>query len=146
MPGIIVGVDGSGHSSAALEWAVQEAAVRHAPLAVITVHQGPVEYLGGAVDQATDHGLAERSRQATEEAVGRALARADGAQPESVTVQAVSGTPAEALLAAARDADMIVVGSRGAGGFARLLMGSVSSQVAHHAECPVVIIPAQVRG
>ena len=50
------------------------------------------------------------------------------------------------LLAAARDADMIVVGSRGAGGFARLLMGSVSTQVSHHARCPVVIVPAEDRG
>jgi len=50
------------------------------------------------------------------------------------------------LLDTARDADMIVVGSRGAGGFARLLMGSVSTQVSHHARCPVVIVPAEDRG
>ena len=53
----------------------------------------------------------------------------------------MSGLPAEELLSAARDADMIVVGSRGAGGFARLLMGSVSTQITHHALCPAVIIP-----
>jgi nucleotide-binding universal stress UspA family protein len=48
---------------------------------------------------------------------------------------------AEELVNASRDADMLVVGSRGGGGFARLLMGSVSSQVVHHASCPVVVIP-----
>ena len=54
--------------------------------------------------------------------------------------------PAYLLLAAARDADMIVAGSRGAGGFARLLMGSLSTQISHHARCPVVIVPAEDRG
>ena len=63
-------------------------------------------------------------------------------RPPSVTVRAVTGLPAEELLNAAADADMIVVGSRGAGGFKRLLLGSVSTQVTHHAHCPVVVIPA----
>jgi nucleotide-binding universal stress UspA family protein len=58
-----------------------------------------------------------------------------------VTVSVSAGDPAEELVKAPRDADMLVVGSRGSGGFARLLMGSVSSQVTHHAACPVVIIP-----
>jgi nucleotide-binding universal stress UspA family protein len=146
MPGIVVGVDGSGHSRGALEWAVREAAVRRAPLSVVTVHQAPVEYLGSSVDHAQDHDLAERYRQAAQQAVEGALARADGARPEPVTVQAVGGAPAEALLATARNAGMIVIGSRGAGGFARLLMGSVSSQITHHLHCPVVVIPAQDRG
>jgi nucleotide-binding universal stress UspA family protein len=59
-----------------------------------------------------------------------------------VTVRAVVALPAEALLKAAADADMLVVGSRGAGGFKRLLMGSVSTQATQHAPCPVVVIPA----
>jgi nucleotide-binding universal stress UspA family protein len=58
-------------------------------------------------------------------------------------VRAVSGLPSEVLLDAAAGADMIVVGSRGAGGFKRLLLGSVSSQVSQHAHCPVVVIPAE---
>jgi nucleotide-binding universal stress UspA family protein len=68
------------------------------------------------------------------------VARLGDSRPSSVTVRGVSGLPAEAILDAAKDADMIVVGSRGAGGFSRLLMGSVSSQVAHHAHVPVLII------
>jgi nucleotide-binding universal stress UspA family protein len=64
-------------------------------------------------------------------------------RPPSVTVRAVAGLPSEALLDAAGDADMIVVGSRGAGGFKKLLMGSVASQITHHAHIPVVVIPAE---
>ncbi len=63
-----------------------------------------------------------------------------------MTIRAVNGFVAEELIGASRDADMLVVGSRGAGGFARLMMGSVSSQVAHHAQCPVVIIPGDRAG
>ena len=63
-----------------------------------------------------------------------------GTVPE-VTVSVATGEVAEELIKASRDADMLVVGSRGSGGFARLLMGSVSSQVTHHAACPVVVIP-----
>jgi nucleotide-binding universal stress UspA family protein len=65
----------------------------------------------------------------------------DAARPDSVTVLSRNGMPAEEILTAAADADMVVVGSRGAGGFRQLLMGSVSSQVTHHAHCPVVVIP-----
>ncbi len=72
---------------------------------------------------------------------GSGHSRLGESRPESVTVQVVSGTPAHELLSTARDADMIVVGSRGAGGFARLVMGSVSTQVSHHAHCPVAVIP-----
>lgn len=143
MPGIVVGVDGSRPSRAALEWAVREAAVRHAPLIVVTVHQAPVEYPGSAVDQAQDHDLAERYRRLAQEEIDRVFARAGDARPESVTVQSVNGPTTDALLAAARNAEMLVVGSHDAGGFPRSLMGSVSSQVSRHAVCPVVVIPAR---
>jgi nucleotide-binding universal stress UspA family protein len=63
-----------------------------------------------------------------------------GEAPE-ITVSVGTGDVAEELVNASHDADMLVVGSRGGGGFARLLMGSVSSQVVHHASCPVVVIP-----
>ena len=88
--------------------------------------------------------LAEKARETAQEETDSVLEKIGAeARPSSVTVRAVTGLPAEALLEAAADADMLVVGSRGAGGFKRLLMGSVSLQVTHHAHCPVVVIPAE---
>jgi nucleotide-binding universal stress UspA family protein len=65
--------------------------------------------------------------------------------PASVTVLVASGSVVEELVNAGKDADMLVVGSRGAGGFSRLMMGSVSSLVTQHATCPVVVIPSADR-
>jgi nucleotide-binding universal stress UspA family protein len=142
MPGIIVGIDGSVHSKNALEWAMKEAAIRHAPLTVIIVHPVIAGFSGRPVAYPTDDGLVDQARETAREAVDKTLAQLGGPGPETVTVQGVSGFPAEVLITAGRDADMIVVGSRGSGGFSRLLLGSVSSQVTHHAPCPVVVIPA----
>jgi nucleotide-binding universal stress UspA family protein len=143
MPGIIVGIDGSDHSKNALEWAMKEAAIRHAPLTVIIVHPVIAGFSGLAVAYPTDDALLDQARATAREAVDKTLAQLDGPGPEAVTVQGVSGFPAEVLITAGRDADMLVVGSRGSGGFSRLLLGSVSSQVTHHARCPVVVIPAE---
>ena len=143
MSGIIVGVDGSGHSHRALDWAVREAAVRRAPLTVLTVHQVPRGYYS-AVPFPQDPELAERARVLAEEQTDKVLTELE-TRPPSVTVQSVMGIPSQELLIAAKDADMLVVGSRGAGGFARLMLGSVSSQVTHHARCPVVIVPPEDR-
>jgi nucleotide-binding universal stress UspA family protein len=147
MPGIIVGVDGSGHSQQALRWAIQEALVRRAPLTVLTVHQTIIGWAGGPVSYPGDKTATEQARKAAQDETDTVLEELAGQHPDSVTVEAVSGIPAQALLNAAdnANADMIVVGSRGAGGFASLLMGSVSTQVAQHAHCPVVVIPADER-
>jgi nucleotide-binding universal stress UspA family protein len=144
MPGIIVGIDGSDHSERALEWAMKEAGLRHQPLTVLAVHQVVRSYYGNPQSYAGDPELVEPARAGAQEAADKVLAAMSGPRPESVTVQAVSGLPAEALInvAAKINADLIVLGSRGAGGFARLALGSVSSQVAHHAPCPVVIVPS----
>jgi nucleotide-binding universal stress UspA family protein len=142
MSGIIVGIDGSDHSRHALEWAIREAAVRRAPLTVLTVAQPVAGYWGGPVLYPGDQDLTEKARETAQEETDSTLEKIDpGSRPSSVTVKAVNGLPAEALLEAAADADMLVVGSRGAGGFKRLLLGSVSVQVTHHAHCPVVVIP-----
>lgn len=145
MPGIIAGIDGSGHSQRALEWAVGEAAARHLPLTVINVYQPVARVWGSAIAYPEDPDLAGHARKAAQEQVDEAVARSGGSRPESVTVRVVSGTPAEELFSAAGDADMIVVGSRGTGGFARLPLGSVASHLAHYAHCPVVIIPGEDR-
>ncbi|MGH3251261.1 MAG: universal stress protein [Trebonia sp.] len=142
MPGIVVGIDGSHHSRRALEWAIREAALRRAPLTVLTVHQ-VTGYWGGAfVAYLDDQDLAEQARKMAQQETDSTLEKIDaGSRPESVTVKALTGLPADTLLQAAADADLLVVGSRGAGGFKRLLLGSVSTQITHHAQCPVVVIP-----
>ncbi len=147
MPGIIVGFDGSNHSGRALEWAIREAAVRHSPLTVLTVQAPATAYWGvgaaAAMPDLYDNDLAKGALKLAEDETNRTLKRVGPAcQPASVTVRAVVGIPAEALLEAAAGADMLIVGSRGAGGFKRLLLGSVSTQLTHHAHCPVVVIPA----
>jgi nucleotide-binding universal stress UspA family protein len=144
MSGILVGVDGSGHSTRALEWAAREAAIRKVPLTVLTVYQVMAGYTGFAVGYVGDGELAEQARQQAKEQLDKVLAGLDEtSRPANVTVRGTAGLPADELLTASAGADMIVVGSRGAGGFRRLLLGSVASQVTHHAHVPVVIIPAE---
>jgi len=145
MPGIIVGVDGSGHSQRALEWAMKEAAVRRLPLSVLTVHQAIVGYFGGVVTSPQDPELTEQAEAAVKAEVDRALAGLDGAHPESVKVRAVHGFPVEELVNASKEADMVVLGSRGAGGFTRLMLGSTAGQVVQHAHCPITIVPPEDR-
>jgi nucleotide-binding universal stress UspA family protein len=140
MPGIIVGIDGSSHSQIALEWAMREAQLRCEPLAVITVVQlAAAGWHGMDVFPASQEVVAD-AREAAREATTKAAAQLGEAVPSTTTVQAVVGLPAEVIVEASPGADLLVVGSRGTGGFSRLMMGSVSSQVAHHAHCPVVIV------
>ena len=142
MPGIIVGIDGSSHSRRALDWAISETAIRHAPLTVLTVQEAIIGYWGPVIYPG-DAELTEHARKVAQDETDNALRKlAPEARPQEVTVLAVVGAPAEEILGAARDADMIVIGSRGAGGFKKRLMGSVSYTVLHHAPCPVVVIPA----
>jgi nucleotide-binding universal stress UspA family protein len=143
MSGILVGVDGSSPSRGALAWAAQEAATRQVPLNVLAVHEVAASGWGGVVLYPADQDLAEQARKAAQEAADQAVQKLGGQKPPSVNVRATSGTPAAELVEASRDADLIVVGSRGAGGFARLLMGSVSNEVVHHAYCPIVVVPAE---
>jgi nucleotide-binding universal stress UspA family protein len=145
MSRIIVGIDGSAHSQRALDWAVREAAIRQLPLSVITVYRTVVGYWGGAVALPDDRVFSDRAREVAQEATDKALALAGDFRPANVTVEAVCGIPAEELIRASKGADMIVVGSRGTGGFSRLLLGSVGTQLTHHAHCPVVVIPAEDR-
>jgi nucleotide-binding universal stress UspA family protein len=120
---------------------MKEAALHHAPLTVLTVHQVAESYWTGApIIYPADQPEAEKARHAAEEAASQAASRLGDAGPASVTVRAVSGIPAQELINASRDAGLLVVGSRGGGGFAGLRMGSVSSQVVHHAACPVVVV------
>ena len=141
MPGIIVGIDGSDNSLNALEWAVREAGVRGTSLTVLAVHPVPRNYWTGNPEHyPTDTPETEAIRRAAEEAVQKTVGQVGDPGPTSVTVRAVSGVPAQELVNASPGADLVVVGSRGGGGFARMVLGSVASQVTRHAEAPVVVI------
>jgi nucleotide-binding universal stress UspA family protein len=143
MPGITVGVDGSHHAQPALDWAVKEAAIRHAPLTVLTVHQvASNHWTGHAVVVPADDADRDEAQHAAEAAAAKAVEGVGDAKPASVTVHAVSGIAAQELINASQDADLLVVGSRGGGGFGELVLGSTSTQVVHHAKCPVVIVPS----
>ena len=143
MSGIVVGVDGSDHSHRALMWAMRQAAQQHVPLTVVAVRPDPVRPVTGiywgAHAYPEDTHNPEVARKAIQEIVEQVENEIGETAPQ-VTVNVVTGDPAEELIKASRDADMVVVGSRGSGGFASLLMGSVSSKVTHHAACPVVVI------
>jgi nucleotide-binding universal stress UspA family protein len=142
MPGITVGIDGSDNAHHALTWAMNEAAQRDVPLTVLTVHetiQGywshqPVAFSGDAQ-------RVEEARQAAEDAVAQVTKEIGDDKHPQITVSAINGFAAQALIDASAEADLVVVGTRGGGGFPHLTLGSVSSQVIHHAKCPVVVVP-----
>lgn len=142
MPGITVGLDGSEKSRKALEWAVREAAAHGFALVVLAVHQVATNHWTGAPElYPADQPATEAMRKAAEEMVQKVLTQAGKPGPASVTVRAVSGVPAQELVAASADCELVVVGRRGGGQFSKMLLGSVTSQVVAHAECPVVVIP-----
>ena len=141
MSGIIVGIDGSAHSAQALEWAIKQGALQHAAVTVITVNSVPASpWSGNPVLLAQDPAVLEKMRLAAEEMTVKVTSQLGEARPASMTVRAINGFPSKELIDASRDADLLVVGSRGAGGFARLMVGSTSDQVVHHAHCPVVVV------
>ena len=135
---ITVGVDGSKNAHAALEWAVAEATLREADLQIVNSWQLPAVSVGMAFGEYFEACQA-RSRALVAEASGWARERLH------TTVSEVSeqGSPVELLAREAQNSTMVVVGSRGHGGFVGLILGSVSSQLAHHAACPVVVVPEQ---
>lgn len=134
-PRVVVGVDGSEAAAAALRWAAEEARLRGAALQV--VHAWEVPY---PAELAFAGGTYAAMEQAAHEVVAEALTDA-GLIADEVDHQVVQSTPSRAILEAAGEATLVVVGSRGRGGFAGLLLGSVSHQVSQHAGCPVVVVP-----
>lgn len=143
MPGIVVGIDESTHALKALDWAMREAGARKVALTVLTVIPAMASrWTGNPLSVPGAEEAVKHAEVAVEEAVAKAASDITGPQPSSITVKVFTGFPAQELVEASHDAELVVVGSRGAGGFATALVGSVSSQVAHHATCPIVIVPS----
>ena len=139
MERIVVGVDGSEAAQDALRWAVAEAQVRAAQLQVVHAWQlpyvGPTPFAGMVIDL---DDLEASAQVVLEHAVADVDMTGLAAPTELVLA---NRTPAIALVEAAKGADLLVVGTRGRGGFTGLLLGSVSQQLTHHAPCPIVIVP-----
>ena len=141
MAKIVAGIDGSDASKDALRWAVEEARLRRADVVAVHAWQvpPPVPSLGPApgveiveiVPQ-----LEEGAKKLVESIVAEVVGDDSDVNVEPV---ATEGPPANVLIEAAKGADLLVVGSRGHGGFVALLLGSVSQHVATHAPCPVLI-------
>ena len=137
---IVVGVDGSEGGKTALRYALDEARRRGSSvLAVSAWHVPAAAYEAGWVAAPLDVDQFENvAEEALKASIASVAAEAAGVE---VTTRVGQGQAADVLLEAAAGAELLVVGSRGLGGFRGLLLGSVSQQCAHHAPCPVVIVP-----
>ena len=116
MPGIVVGVDNSATAHKALDWAVAEAGMRQAVLTVLTVIPAMAsQYTGQPLSVPNADQEVNKARQATEEAVAKSAESVTGPKPASISVKVFTGFPAQALIDASHDAELVVVGSRGVG-------------------------------
>ena len=139
---VVVGIDGSEESRAAFRFALDEARIRDLGVrAVAAWHVPAIAYAGGAYAPSVDvtEGIEAEARRSVEEIV--AAEENPGVEVEIAVRQ---GQAAEILLEEAKDADVLVVGSRGLGGFRGLLLGSVSQQCAQHSPCPITILPRRM--
>ncbi|MEU8606523.1 universal stress protein, partial [Actinoplanes sp. NPDC048791] len=133
------GVDGSPPSLHALDWATRVAIARHRPLRIVHAFQWPLtnELMGPPAVGPPDAGLQHTAEQVLAAAADRARA---AAPPLQVSTDLPADVPAAALIDASHDADLLVVGHPGLGGFTGLLLGSVGVQTAAHAACPVIVV------
>jgi nucleotide-binding universal stress UspA family protein len=135
---VVAGADGSEESLRAVEWAAREAALRGAALRLLSVPELPPRMSPDPARRETVSGIV---LQTTEHALATARERAAAAAPGvAVDADVLWGPPAQALTEASEGAAMVVVGSRGAGGFSALILGSLSRYVALHAPCPVAVV------
>lgn len=134
---IVVGFDGSDASQRAVSWAAAEAALRGRSLTLVHAVMPPVATGGLGVGLPPSLDLIEQLEEQAHAQLEEYAATIPGV---SVDTSVAIGAPSAVLLEASESADMVVIGSRGRGGFAGLLLGSVSGQVSAHAECPVAVI------
>jgi nucleotide-binding universal stress UspA family protein len=134
---IVVGVDGSQSSLAALRWAVRQAGLTGAPLEIVSAWEWPVSYLGWEAPDPPDYDPADEAQRQLDKAVSAVLTPGDAIE---VRRSVIEGHPAPVLEALSRTADLVVVGSHGHREFAGMLLGSVSEHLITHCHCPVVVI------
>ena len=138
---IIVGVDGSESSRAALKWAYNEAAHHGASLTVVSTWHPPALPMTPPYGQLPTEDYERQPRTDALELLDRFIAELDTRDPAvDVRTSIEEGNPAKVLIERSKQADLLVVGSRGHGGFAGMLLGSVSHHLVAHAECPVVVV------
>ena len=138
---IVVGVDGSASSKAALAWAVRQAHLTGTVVEAVTAWQFPSAYGYPVPTLGTD--FEELATKAVKDAIAEVLANDDAA--DSIRYKVVEGNAARVLIDESAGADLLVVGSRGHGGFVEALLGSTGQHAVHHATCPVVVIRAAPR-
>jgi nucleotide-binding universal stress UspA family protein len=134
---VIVGIDGSETSLAALRWAALDAVRRAAALSVLSAYTGVISGMRPMVSPELERAQQTRAEQTVQEALATAREVGPGL---AIDGRSVLGDPAGVLLEAARSASCLVVGGHGRGRLAGLLAGSVSQQVALHAQCPVAVV------
>ena len=138
-PRVLVGVDGSAPARAALEFAVGEARMRDAVLvAVMAVQLPDYEWIDPYAMRIPQEGMLQRAREKLDQML--ASVNTDGLELDPVVT---AGPAPQALVDRSADTDLLVVGSRGHGGFRGLVLGSVSMQCVLHAHCPVTVVHAQ---
>jgi nucleotide-binding universal stress UspA family protein len=139
---IVVGFDGSEHSQWALNWAADEARQRNGQLRLVTAWSKPLmAWFPAVLETAAGEIATEESPEQRAAAVQAQALESVSAEGIAASGQVVhSDSPASAILDAASDADLVVVGSRGHGGFSGLSLGSVSTQIVNHAPCPVLVV------
>ena len=134
---ILVGVDGSEGSHRALAWAMEQAAARPAVVRAVIVWQRTFDY-GSQQYWPVDESIAADAGERLAATVANVAGHATAIKVEQSVLE---GDPGRILCGQSADADLLVIGSRGLGGFAGLILGSVSTKCAHHSQCPVVIVP-----
>lgn len=140
-PVIVVGVDGSAQSSAALQWALQESACRGARVeAMLTYYHEPV-FVPATSMGLHPYGERPQRHPAQELHANVQLARAAVPNAPDVTEVVEVGDAADHLVEASRHAELLVIGTRGHGPIVGAVLGSVAAKCLRHAECPVVVIP-----
>jgi nucleotide-binding universal stress UspA family protein len=133
---IVVGVDGSQCSLAALRWAVRQAELTGAPLEIVSAWEWPVSYSGWETPLPPDYDPADEARRQLDQTVSAVLTPDDAIE---VRRSVVEGHAAPVLEALSKTADLVVVGNHGHGEFVRMLLGSVSEHCVTHCHCPVVV-------